>query len=152
MAPAAETPFSSLIGTEVWFVPPRTVRNTRIRAVRPGPKGPLVSLDGIDTIDSAAGLTGTQMLALTADLPPEWTDIDHTTDTLDGFFVTDTVHGDLGEVLETIITGANDVLVVSGVLGEVLIPVIDDVIISVNEEARTITVTLLEGLLPNQGT
>jgi 16S rRNA processing protein RimM len=59
----------------------------------------------------------------------------------------DARRGDLGRIEETIVTGANDVWVVHGSYGEILIPVIDEVVIEVDEDDRTVSVTLLPGLL-----
>lgn len=52
----------------------------------------------------------------------------------------------LGEVTEIIKTGANDVYVVSGAGGEILLPAIPDVIRRIDLDARRMTVHLLEGL------
>jgi len=56
----------------------------------------------------------------------------------------------LGEIVEVFTApGANDVFIVHGPLGELLIPVIEDVIIELNPDAGRIVVHLLPGLLPN---
>lgn len=52
----------------------------------------------------------------------------------------------LGELVEVLETGANDVYVVQGPQGELLLPVIADVIRSVDLKARRLTVHLLDGL------
>jgi 16S rRNA processing protein RimM len=52
----------------------------------------------------------------------------------------------LGELAEVLETGANDVYVVNGPQGELLLPVIADVIRGVDLEARRLTVHLLDGL------
>lgn len=58
-----------------------------------------------------------------------------------------TVEGEhLGQVVEIIATGANDVYVVQGPDGEVLLPAIRQVILRVDLEAGTMQVQLLEGL------
>ena len=54
---------------------------------------------------------------------------------------------DLGRVTDILVTGANDVFVVQGPRGEVLLPSIADVILEVNLEAGAITVRIPEGLL-----
>jgi 16S rRNA processing protein RimM len=149
VAPAAETSFSHLLGVNVWFVPPSSIRQARIQGVRPGPKGPIVALEGVDSVDQAKGLTGARVLALHADLPSLWFDDRPEIEDLTGYVVTDVCHGLLGELVETIITGANDVWVVHGPLGEVLIPVIEQVVNARDDDARTISVTLLDGLLPD---
>jgi 16S rRNA processing protein RimM len=52
----------------------------------------------------------------------------------------------LGELTEVLETGANDVYVVKGPQGELLLPVIADVIRGVDLEAHRLTVHLLDGL------
>jgi 16S rRNA processing protein RimM len=133
-------------GLLVWFVPPpRQVSSSRIVQTRPGPKGTLVSFEDVTTVDRAASLVGCGILARSEDLPNEWEHAD-ASDYV-GFSVFDTARGDLGVVRETIITGANDVWIVDGLFGEVLIPVIDDVVLDIDEQERAIRVALLPGLL-----
>lgn len=149
MAPAAEASLALLAGTEVWFVPPSaTAASSRIISVRPGPKGPIALLEGIGSIDQARLLVGSRMLARAQDVPEDWFDAEEF-DAV-GMRVRDEVHGDLGDVVDVIITGANDVFVVEGPFGQVLIPVIDDVVLDIDEDADLITVRLLPGLLPGE--
>lgn len=133
-------------GMTVWFVPPPpTVRSARIAAVRRGPKGPLVTFENIGSIDEARQLVGATVLADPQDLPagaaipgPDAC----------GILVVDETRGELGRVEEVIRTGANDVWVVVGEdEREVLLPVIDDVMLSVDEDARVAHVRLLPGLI-----
>lgn len=148
VASATGAPFSLLTGADVWFVPPGSVRNATVSAVRPGPRGDIVAFSGVDCVDIAVTLRGTEVLARSDALPEGWTEYSHATDELDGYAVFDKRHGDLGVIEETIHTGANDVWIVQGRLGEVLIPVIDDVVESVDSERRVVAVKLLDGLLP----
>lgn len=53
----------------------------------------------------------------------------------------------LGSVQDVLETGANDVLVVHGPRGEILLPVIDECVQDIDFDAGTITVRLLDGLL-----
>lgn len=53
----------------------------------------------------------------------------------------------LGTVREVLQTGANDVYVIDGPKGEILLPVIPDVILGVDLDAGTITVRIPDGLL-----
>lgn len=53
----------------------------------------------------------------------------------------------LGEIIEIIATGANDVYVVRGALNDLLLPAIKQVILNVDIAGGTMTVHLLEGLL-----
>ncbi len=52
----------------------------------------------------------------------------------------------LGELVEILETGANDVYVVQGAQGEVLLPVIADVVRTVDLDVHRLTVHLLDGL------
>lgn len=138
-----DLPVPRLSGLEVWFVPPPAgVRTARVAGVRPGPKGPLFAFDGVAGIDAAAQLRGRMILARATDLPEVEEEFNPT-----GFQVVDTAHGDLGTVADVILTGANDVWVVEGPFGEILIPVIDDVVSEIDEDTRTVRVELLPGLL-----
>jgi len=59
-----------------------------------------------------------------------------------------TVQGEyLGRVREVLVTGSNDVYIVRGPKGEILLPAIEEVIREVELEAGRLTVTLLEGLV-----
>jgi 16S rRNA processing protein RimM len=137
------------VGTQVWFVPPPTsVRTGRVTGVRPGPKGPLVSVDTVTTIEMASMLRGTRIVVDPADAPSAYTEAEF--DPV-GLEVVDETRGVLGEVVEVIATGANDVWVVEGPFGEVLLPVIDDVVLSIDQGTDTAHVRLLEGLLPGEG-
>ncbi|MDZ4169362.1 MAG: ribosome maturation factor RimM [Coriobacteriia bacterium] len=143
------TSLSFLQGTQVWLVPPpSTIRTAIVNGVRPGPKGPLLKLAGVEDVGAAALLVGCELLAESRHVPDEVLSPEFDTPDYCGFRVTDPRHGFLGTITETILTGANDVWVVSGPLGEVLIPVIDDVVDVIDEDAETIEVTLLQGLLP----
>jgi len=63
-----------------------------------------------------------------------------------------TVAGEvLGRVEQIISTGSNDVFVVRGQHGEVLIPAVDDVVKSMDPAAGRIEVEVVEGLLPRAG-
>jgi 16S rRNA processing protein RimM len=150
VAPAVDLPFLLPEGLEVRFVPPVVGMRgpARVESVRPGPKGPLVKLSGIDDITSAEKLVGTTMVTRTEDDPfvrPE-----EEPDPV-GLTVVDEDRGELGVVEDVIVTGANDVWVVRGDrFGEVLLPVIGDVVLDVDEGTRTVRVRLLPGLLEEE--
>lgn len=129
----------------VWIVPPPPpgALSHIVTSVRTGPRGSLVRFSGVDTAADAHDLAGRWLLGRGVELP-----VDAGIDGLVGMAVHDSKRGNLGVVSDVIVTGANDVLVVSGGrFGEVLIPVIDDVIIEVDEAARLIEVVLLDGLI-----
>jgi 16S rRNA processing protein RimM len=56
----------------------------------------------------------------------------------------------LGQVVQVLTTGANDVYVVHGPRGEVLLPARVEVVRKIDLDAGTMTVTLLPGLLPDE--
>jgi 16S rRNA processing protein RimM len=140
----------AFLGLDLWIVPPPAGRRTvRVRSVRPGPKGPLFAFDDVSSIDEARTLAGRELLARSAELPE--TVASEPDEDLLGYLVVDDEHGELGSLVEVIVTGANDVWVVEGPFGEVLLPVIDDVVISTDERLRRARVRLLPGLLPEKG-
>jgi len=145
-APAEGLPLSCLEELTVWIVPPaEKAEPTVITSLRPGPKGPLIGLDGYQTLEQSALLTGKSLIADTANLPPEALEAPGNPV---GVRVIDEERGDLGTIAEVIVTGANDVWVVNdGPHGEVLIPVIDEVVIELDHESGTARVRLLPGLI-----
>jgi 16S rRNA processing protein RimM len=56
----------------------------------------------------------------------------------------------LGRVAEVLRTGSNDVYVVRGLRGEVLIPAIDSVVLRVDDASGTMVVRLLPGLVEDR--
>jgi 16S rRNA processing protein RimM len=141
---------TSLLGIDVWIVPPpSTARSGRIESVRPGPKGPLVKLSGFNDLDAARAVTGCDLLILESDLPAGWEEPEGEEDIV-GRSVEDEDRGPLGTIVEVILTGANDVWVVHGPFGEILIPVIDDVVLGTEPDAESIVVRLLDGLMPGE--
>ena len=55
----------------------------------------------------------------------------------------------LGQVVEVLATGANDVYVVQGPRGEILLPARVEVVRAIDLDAGTMTVSLLPGLMPD---
>jgi 16S rRNA processing protein RimM len=92
----------------------------------------------------AGEVAGRWLIAMGAEVPagpPSSAD-------LIGLQVTDATRGLIGMVTDVIVTGANDVLVVCGdTYGEVLVPVIDDVIVRIDHTQGAIAVRLLPGLI-----
>jgi 16S rRNA processing protein RimM len=142
-------PLEHAQGLTVWFVPPTSsVRSAVIESVRQGPKGPLVRLSGVCDPTTADSLRGASMVMSESDLPEGLPDEEP--DPL-GLRVHDAERGDLGAVDDVIVTGANDVWVVrGGPYGEVLIPVIDEVVVDIDYDAMTAQVRLLPGLMKDE--
>jgi 16S rRNA processing protein RimM len=122
---------------------PYNVRNLRIhkRAV-------IASLEGVDTRDKADMLVGCLVKTDERNLPPKEEDeyywfelIGMKVSTVDGRF--------LGEITQITPTGANDVLHVEGAYGEILLPMVDAIVVTVDLQNNEMTVDPLEGLIPD---
>src|SRR5919109_4747844 len=99
-----------------------------LAGARPHAKGMLVKFKGIETPEAAGELRNQWVYARAADLPslPEGKLYQHE---LFGFHVVDENGDPLGELVEIIETGANDVYVIKGESGsEILLPAIPSVI------------------------
>ena len=145
--PADEVPFFLERGTRVWFVPPSLsgVREGVVTDVRETQRGFVVHVAGVDDSRTASPLVGKSVSVRASDVP----EVEPSTEVSPvGLTVVDVERGALGTVGEVIETGANDVWVVDeGPYGQVLVPVIDDVVLEVDEVSRTATVRLLPGLI-----
>lgn len=65
-----------------------------------------------------------------------------------GLNVVDDAGNALGELIEVLVTGANDVYIVKNAEREILLPAIPDVILKVDMESKIMTVHLIDGLIP----
>lgn len=106
----------------------------------------ILKLAGVDTVEVVEGLRGQFLEVPRAQAHPLSEDeyyhfqvVGLEVRTTDGRF--------LGRVASVLTTGNNDVYVVAGEGGEVLVPAIDDVVKSVDLERGRITVDAIEGLL-----
>jgi 16S rRNA processing protein RimM len=117
-----------------------------IQSVREHQKGVLIKFDGIDTPEDAGKFRNQWVYVKASDVPPlpEGKLYQHE---LFGFKVVDENDNPLGELVEIIETGANNVYVVKDGSGrELLLPAIPSVILDVDAERRLMRVHLLEGL------
>jgi len=106
----------------------------------------LVKLDGVADRNASEALRGATIHVDPADLPPPDEDEFYHHEIV-GFRV-ETDSGELvGEVVETLSTGLNDVWVVQADGREHLIPVIDDVVREIDRDGRRIVITPMPGLL-----
>lgn len=107
----------------------------------------VVKLTGIDTPEAAAAFRGQYLQVPESDRPPLPEGEFYRADII-GLAVVTTGGEVLGEVTEFLPTGANDVVSVRGPRGEVLVPLIEDVVQRIDLTARTMTIEPLPGLLP----
>lgn len=143
---AGDLPFCVYEGLRVHVVPPTLygVRELTVTLVEDGPGSTYrLRFEEVSSIGAAEQLAGRYLLADADDL-----DLSDTRLHEMGRRVIDERHGDLGEIVEVIETAANDVWVVRGPLGEVLVPVIDDVIVAYPDDTtQPIRIAVMDGLV-----
>jgi 16S rRNA processing protein RimM len=121
-----------------------------LSGARPHAKGMLLKFTGIDTPEDAGQLRNQWVYVKAAELPrlPEGKIYQHE---LLGFDVVDERGNSLGNLVEIIETGANDVYVVRNESGkEILLPAISSVILETDLTRRVMRVHLLEGLVDDR--
>ena len=118
----------------------------RIASARPVQGAWIVAIEGVVDRNEAEALRGAVLLAKRRDLPApgpgEW----YVTD-LVGLVLFDEGGEEIGVLEEVLKLPANDVFVVRGPRGEVLVPVLEDVVVDVDVAAKRIRVRLPAGLL-----
>lgn len=147
--PHTDFPERFAAGTRLWVgadLEERKIVNARMHKTHL-----LLQINGINRREQAEALRGqwlfvTEAEAIALDQDSYWLHdiVGLTVQTVDG--------RELGEIVEVIVTGANDVYVVSPALGvnqgkELLLPAISEVIREVDLAANRMTVALLPGLL-----
>lgn len=128
---------------------PDNVAQYPVESIRPHKEILLIKLGGVEDRDAAEELRGMLVqVPLSEAVPLEEGEYYHFQ--LIGIDV-ETEEGEwLGRVADVISTGAADVFVVRGPRGEVLLPVIDDVILKLDTDNREVIVHLLPGLLEDK--
>jgi 16S rRNA processing protein RimM len=106
----------------------------------------LLQLEGVTDRDLAETVRGEALFIRTDDLPPLPPGI-YYLHQIEGLEVFTEQGESLGRVKEILKTGANDVYVVQGAKGEILLPAIPQVIREVRLEDGRIVVRLMEGLI-----
>lgn len=126
-------------GLRLEFQLGQTRRSLKVRT-RSGTGDELrLCVEGVEDRDAAAALTGATVRALRSDLSPpregEFFDTD-----LIGLRAVTTDGEVLGTITEIIETGANDVYVVAGDHGEILVPAVEHAVLEVDLAAGRMTV------------
>ncbi|MFO7981990.1 MAG: ribosome maturation factor RimM [Desulfuromonadales bacterium] len=106
----------------------------------------LLRLEGLEHISKVEGLVGSQVFMRLGDLP-ELPEDEFYWFQLTGARVFDRRRGEIGEVVDVFTTAAHDILEVQGPFGEVLIPVVDEMVVEVDLEGRRLDVDLPDGLV-----
>ena len=115
-------------------------RSRRVKDVR------VLKLNGVDTREAAAALANQDIHVAAAELQPLPEGVYYHYDLI-GMAVETADGAELGEVTEIVATGANDVIVIQGEGGEVLAPLIADVVKRVDTAARRLVIDPPPGLL-----
>ncbi len=133
-------------GLRVVIVPPRLKgpRELEVLSCSDSSTGQLVRFGRVDSIQAASELVGHAVLARIRDLPEDFAL--HDVPALMGREIEDACLGVIGTIEEVMQGPANDVWVVVGPYGEVLVPVVEHVVASVPEEGP-IVVSLPGGLV-----
>ncbi len=125
----------------------KRVAHTLRRAAEHKPGVLLITLSGVDDRDAAEALRGQEVYIREADAAPLDED-EYFLHDLPGLTVETTSGERIGVVKEVIETGANDVLVVSRPEGgEVLIPMIRDIVKTLDIPGKRLVFEPMEGLL-----
>ena len=149
------TDYPELLGQHAYFYlahpdSPDATHRYVVEGIRLHKKSLLLKLEGCDDRTAAEGLRGMLVQIPVEDaVPLEEGEYYHFQ--LVGVRV-ETESGEwLGQVVQVIKTGANDVYIVRGPRGEVLLPAIDDVVLDLDLESKRMMVHLLPGLLAEDG-
>ena len=146
--PADPLPFLLAPGQTAHFVPPllKGPRKARVEEMSELGGGHwAVSFAGVDSVGDAEPLVGLYCLVAEdeLDLPP----VEDAPSRLVGWEVEDERFGPLGSIGRVQEGPAQTMLVVEGVLGEVLIPFVDEFVRGLDDTRRCVAVALPEGLI-----
>lgn len=134
-------------GLEVFLERDGAWRAVRITSAAPQPNGTLLlQLDGVADRDAAEALRGARILVRADDLPPAEDDEFYWHEVV-GFRVETTDGEILGTVRETSSNGLHDVWAVDAGGREVLVPVVADVVETIDRDGRRIVIRPLAGML-----
>ncbi len=126
--------FGNLKGKSVWIEDDSSSLQVKIKNAKPSKKNDfLVSLEGFDNINKSKRIVGKAITVEEGELPPIEEDEYYFYQVI-GMEVYDENENYIGEVVDIIQTGSNDVFVVKkGEREEVLVPVIKDYIIKLDK-------------------
>ncbi len=128
-----------------WVYLGEELERRRVKSARLFKGSALVQLAGVTDRDAAEAYRGQYVRMAIEDVPP-LAEGEYFFHQIEGLRVRTDTGEELGRVREILQTGANDVYVVMGPEGELLLPAIQEVILKVDLENGILTVHLLEGL------
>lgn len=121
-------------------------RQLEIETCRPHQQHLVVKLATIDSVEEAEKLRGQDLTIPGSELHP-LPEGQYYTFQIIGLNVVTTEGKKVGKVTDIMATPSNDVYIVEGKQGEVLIPAIEDVVKSIDLKKRKIIIEAIEGLL-----
>ena len=124
---------------------PGAPRRLRVASARPFGERLLVRFEGIESRTDAEALRGADLTIPRSEAKP-LPEGEHYRFELVGLRAATPSGEPIGEVTDVFATGSNDVIVVRGERGEILIPAIPGVIVAVDVEGGTITMSPPAGL------
>lgn len=136
-------------GSKLLLVPPESSEplTVEVQTAREQKKMFILKLKGFDEINQVEKYKGWALKVTDSDRIPLESDEYYVRDII-GCLVETEEGEQLGEIIDVLSPGANDVWVVRMAKGkELLLPVIDDVVLEVDIGTRKIKVRLMEGLL-----
>ncbi len=131
---------------DIALTPPALKRDrfSRVEAVGDAGDCVRVKFRGVDSLEDSEKIVGCYLLAREDDLYLGAFDVAY--DDLIGRAVEDARYGELGNIAEVIETPANDVWSIEGPYGEVLVPVIDQVVSEIPDEGP-IRIAVMDGII-----
>jgi len=133
-------------GREVLLEQHGGTRRARVRSAAPHGGVLLVGIEGIEDRSAAEALRGARVVVPLAELPPLGPDEFYWHE-MEGFTVETTGGARLGAIAATMTTGLHDVWIVRDGAREYLLPVVAEVVRSIDRSARRVVVDPLDGLL-----
>ena len=114
------------------------------------PQGyPIMQFAGFESREAAQTLRD-ELIEIDAEALPDLPAHEYYVDDLQGLTVVSSTGDEIGELVEVLTTGANDVYVVRRPgHKDVLVPAIADILLDVNLETRRMTIEVIPGLLPD---
>ena len=140
MQPLSDFPARFAAGARLWL----QGKQVRIERSRWQGRNLVLKLEGVDDRNAAEALQNEELLVPElAPLDQEGVFYQHD---IIGMTARDLDGAELGAVTDIFSTGSNDVYVIEGERGQILIPALDDVVREIDIAARVMTVELMEGL------
>jgi 16S rRNA processing protein RimM len=132
-------------GSVVYLSSPLGMRQATVRSIKPVGRYFSISFFGVDDIESTPPFRDSLVKVRRESIPLE--NGEFFIDELIGLIVITTTGTVLGEVMDIIETGSNDVYVVRGHGREYLIPAIRDVVKEIDREGGKILIKVMDGML-----